>query len=156
MCIDSFILTHYWTDIGIFSVNHSKFSGNWHHWWNFSTQHKSTITWVLLLWPLLQVSIYILHRIFVKIYFKDRIAAVRNNGVEILAEVLALFIREEWPTKSNESSPGTVHSATLPFTDKLLNEIRAGFSQSRNWRRRQRYFGSRLKWNVKNFRHVLI
>ncbi|KAI1717375.1 serine/threonine-protein phosphatase 4 regulatory subunit 1 [Ditylenchus destructor] len=76
---------------------------------------------------------------FALTFATDRIAAVRNNGVEILAEVLALFIREEWPTKSNESSPGTVHSATLPFTDKLLNEIRAGFSQSRNWRRRQSF-----------------
>lgn len=70
-----------------------------------------------------------------------------------MAEILALFIREEWAKVINEEALGrdneygndlfhrdnSVQSISLPLTDSLLNEIRAGFWRTRNWRRRQRY-----------------
>lgn len=83
--------------------------------------------------------------------FLDQIAEVRNNGVKILAEILALFICEEWKKVLNNTLKteneyenylfhidNSIQSIPLPLTDSLLNEIRAGFWRTRNWRRRQR------------------
>uniref|UniRef100_A0A915E8F0 FPL domain-containing protein n=1 Tax=Ditylenchus dipsaci TaxID=166011 RepID=A0A915E8F0_9BILA len=85
-----------------------------------------------------QVNHYI--SAFALTFATDRIAEVRNSGVEVLAEVLSLFVREEWSDHAAKSPDNfTVNSEDLPLTDRLLSEIRVGFSQSRNWRRRQSF-----------------
>ncbi len=76
---------------------------------------------------------------------------MRTSGVEMLAEVLSLFIRSEWPAPQHNGGSGggsgggervaaaedTPH--VMPLTMKLLREIRAGFWHTRIWRRRQSF-----------------
>lgn len=66
----------------------------------------------------------------------------------ILSEVFALFINGEWNTKIEDDSllkttddKNTMEKLgekNLPLTWSLLDEIKAGFWHTRNWRRRQR------------------
>jgi len=70
----------------------------------------------------------------------DKISEVRTSGVHMLAEVLALFIRVEWAQHQEEILAEDVDiSNFLPLAYKFLREIRAGFWNTRVWRRRQSF-----------------
>jgi hypothetical protein len=58
----------------------------------------------------------------------------------MLAEVLALFIRVEWQQHQGEIlAEGADISSFMPLASKFLREIRAGFWNTRVWRRRQSF-----------------
>jgi len=76
---------------------------------------------------------------FALAFSADRIAGVRCKGVLLLAEVLGILMRAEWPEFEKKVDLSDTISHLLPLTVRIAQEIRNGFWNNRNWQHRQSF-----------------
>lgn len=72
------------------------------------------------------------------IFFSDKIAEIRTVSINLVAEILAKFIKHEH-SACRRSGLSIDTPNAMPLSDKFLEEIQNGFWKTKNWRRRQTF-----------------
>jgi hypothetical protein len=111
--------------------------------WRLRAVFADQLTLILPLFENAQIDTFFTP--FALTFCADRIAVVRIAGISLLSNILALFINTEWndfkaQNEADETMEPLEPPTCRPLSTSLLKEIRAGFLNTRCWRRRQRLY----------------